>query len=388
MFGNPYTPGAGCIPPYLAGRESLINNAESSLQRLKEGYPQRSFMYYGLRGVGKTVLLNAIESAAENLEISYTHIEASEDNLFLSRLIMALNRFIRQVSVTESVKTIRDKCLKLISSFAVVYDLKDSKVLLELSPDEIMSTGILDDDLTEIFVLLGRCAAKSNKAICIFVDEFQYVTLEQAKALITSLHRCNQLRLPVMLFCAGLPKAIQIASDACSYSERIFVYERIGKLAFAETRAAIEEPAMSLSVKYEKEAIDRIARVTEGYPYFVQEYCSVIWENIDECKVVTIDAVESIEGKFFESLDRGFFEARIIRCTGFEKKFMLAMAECETMPCNINDVAKRLGRDARQISPVRGKLIDKGMIYSPARGEIDFTVPLFGDYLLRTHHII
>lgn len=387
MLGNPYTPGAGCIPPYLAGREQLIRSAEMSLERLLQNYPQRSVIYYGLRGVGKTVLLNTLETAAENLEIKYAHIEASENNLFLNRLLNAFNKFLRQMSAIESAKTLVDKTSKLITAFTVTYNITDNKFALEYSPDEHTASGILEDDLTEILVALGRCAKESQNAVCVFVDEFQYVTKEQAKAIVTALHRCNQLRLPVMFFCAGLPKVIQVVSTACSYAERIFIFEEIGKLSDDEAQAAIIEPAASLDVKYESTALDRIVGITKGYPYFIQELCSTIWDCADDGNLITHDMVAEFQQTFYEKLDTGFFAARMSRCSKTEQFFMLAMAECGNESCTIGDVAHNMGKDVKQISPVRAKLIDKGMIYAPARGELAFTVPLFGDYIMRSNII-
>ena len=388
MLGNPYTPGAGCIPPYLAGREKLLNSADMSLNRLKNGYPQRSIIYYGLRGVGKTVLLNSIENSAENLEIKYAHIEASENNLFMSRLLHAFRRFLRQMSVVESAKALADNCLKLISAFSISYNVSDEKYTLEFSQEEFTSSGILEDDLTEILVALGRCAVESKNAVCIFVDEFQYVTKEQARAIITALHRTNQLRLPIMFFCGGLPKVVQVVSEACSYAERIFVFEEVGKLSESEAEAAITEPAKELNVAYEEEAIKLIFYITEGYPYFIQEFCSTVWESVEECDCITVDMINDKEDEFNYKLDTGFFAARMSRCSKAEQQFMLAMAECEKENCTISDVAHHLGKEVKSISPVRANLINKGMVYAPARGELAFTVPLFSNYVLRTNDIV
>lgn len=388
MLGNPYTPGAGCIPPYLAGRERLISSAEISLDRLLKGFPQRSIIYYGLRGVGKTVLLNTLETAAENMEIKYTHIEASESGMFLSRLLLAFNKFLKQMSVVESVKTLAVRAMKAIASFTVAYDISVGKFSLEYSPDEAPVNGIMEDDLTEILVALGRCAGESKNAICVFIDEFQYVSKEHAKAVVTALHRCNQLRLPVMFVCAGLPKVIQVVSTACSYAERIFIYEEVGRLSDDEARAAIAEPAASLGVAYEDGALSSIVKTSQGYPYFIQEFCSAIWEHIENCAVITENMVDASKKIFFDRLDVGFFAARMSRCSRAERAFMLAMAECGGESCTIGDVAHHLKKEPRQVSPVRAKLIEKGMIYPPARGELAFTVPLFGDYIKRNQTFV
>ena len=383
MLGNPYTPGAGCIPPYLAGREGIIQSAKISLNRLLDNYPQRSVIYYGLRGVGKTVLLNTLETAAENLEIKYAHIEASEKNLFMKRLLNAFNKFLRQMSVVASVKALANKTAKLITAFSVTYNITDDKLALEYEHDDLVASGIMEDDLTEILVALGRCASNSKNAVCVFVDEFQCITKEQAKALITALHRCNQLRLPIMFFCAGLPKAIQVVNQACSYAERIFIYEEIAQLSNEEAKKAIAEPAAFLGVEYDLAALEQIVKVTEGYPYFIQEFCSTIWDCAEDVKTITYDMVEKFQHEFFDRLDAGFFAARTSRCSKTEQLFMFSMAECSDGCCTIGDLAHYMGKNVKQISTTRAKLIEKGMIYAPTRGELAFTVPLFANYLRR-----
>ena len=384
MLKNPYTPGAGCIPPFLAGRDALLDSARTALERLKDGYPQRPTLYYGLRGVGKTALLNAIEEYADNIDVVYAHIEATEETQFIRRLVATLNRFTKSISAVESMKNLKAKCIKLFESFTVTYGLTDNELSLSLSPDEVVTSGDLTDDLTELMVSLGKLARQSKDALCIFIDEIQFVRKDNVRALVSALHRCNQLRLPVTICCAGLPKAVETLNKSCSYSERMFEYVLVDRLADNEARAAVSEPAIDLGISYNSDALDEIVSVTSGYPYFIQEFCSVIWDNLDEGTTeISLDDVSIVKPIFFDKLDHGFFEARYSRSSPSEKRFMLCMAECDKLPCRISDVADRMQRDVQQISPLRATLIDKGIIYAPSRGEVDFTVPLFKEYLKR-----
>lgn len=383
MGANPYTPGAGFMPAYLAGRESLIEDAESYLESIQKRYPQQSMIYYGLRGVGKTVLLNTIEGSADNMGILYAHIEASEDKKFTTRLIGALNRFLHDISLKASAEDFAKKCSVMIKSFMITYDIEGKTIGVGMQQDSGISTGIFSDDLTEIFVALGKAALKSDDTIVIFVDEVQYLTEDEINGLIVATHRCNQLRLPIMLFCAGLPKVLKTVGEACSYAERLFKFEIVGALTEPEAEAAIINPAKDLGVSYYEDAVRHIIQVTSGYPYFIQEYCSVIWNAPHRQKEIDEKLTESLEPVFFHNLDRGFFAVRYNRCTNLEKAFMTAMVKCGPLPCNISNVAKIMGRKVTQISPVRGQLINKGMIYPTGHAEIDFTVPQFDNFIKR-----
>lgn len=382
MIANPYTPGAGFMPAYLAGRENLINHAETYLSSIQKRYPQQSVIYYGLRGVGKTVLLNTIETSADNLNIMYAHIEASENGKFINRLVGALNKFIHEVSIKESAKDFAKKCLGLLKSFTVTYNIEDNTVGIGLQQEVVYSTGVFSEDLTEIFVSLGKAAIKSEDTICIFIDEVQYLSADEIDGLIVAIHRCNQLRLPIMLFCAGLPKILKIVGESRSYTERLFKYEKIDALKEPEARAAIEEPAKDLGVSYDPEAVDLIVKTTGGYPYFIQEFCSAAWANLEDNRTIQAVEAQRAESIFFETLDTGFFAVRYDRCTNREKSFMTAMVKCDTLPCNISNVAKIMKKGVQSISPVRGQLISKGMIYPTGHAEIDFTVPQF-DYFIK-----
>jgi len=392
MLTNPYTPGAGFMPAYLAGREKLVENAEEYLHSIKGRYPQQSVIYYGLRGVGKTVLLNRIELAADNLGILNVHIEANEglkerggknQRRFTERLIASIHKFAHEISGKERANALAQKCISLLKSFRLTYDLADGSFGLGVSTDVLPASGNYESDLIDIMVQLGKAAVQSGDTICIFVDEIQYLSEEELGGLIASIHRCNQLRLPVIAFCAGLPKILRTVGEAYSYSERLFQFDRIDALLPKDAKDAICEPAKDFGVVYDEDAADRIIEITGGYPYFIQQLCSVIWRGVEENGRITLEQVNASEGEFFSLLDNGFFSVRYERCTQLEKSFMTAMVKCGELPCTISNVSRIMKRSAQSISPLRAQLINKGMIYATGHGEIDFTVPQFDRFLMR-----
>ena len=381
---NPYTPGAGFMPAYLAGREKPLEDAENYLSSIQLGYPQQSVIYSGLRGVGKTVLLNAIESEAEEKDILFEHIEINENRNFIQQIANTAKKFIHKMSRKEAAKEAVRKATGLLRAFTVTYNPADSTFTAGMDGDipEDISTGILTDDLTDLFVSMGRTALKSEDTIIFFIDEIQYMKINEAEALISAIHRCNQLRLPIMIFGAGLPKILKMLGEVKSYSERLFRFEEIGSLEKEDAKAAIVKPAEELKVSYNEDAVKEIINVTEGYPFFIQEYCKAIWERAEET-IITVEDVYNSRPEFEKRLDQSFFKVRFERSTKKEKQFMFAMVKCGDLPCTIPNVAAIMGKNVKSISPYRAQLIDKGLIYATAHAEVDFTVPQFDKYLIR-----
>lgn len=381
---NPYTPGAGFMPAYLAGREKPLEDAENYLSSIQLGYPQQSVIYSGLRGVGKTVLLNAIESEAEEKDILFEHIEINENRNFIQQIANTAKKFIHKMSRKEAAKEAVRKATGLLRAFTVTYNPADSTFTAGMDGDipEDISTGILTDDLTDLFVSMGRTALKSEDTIIFFIDEIQYMKINEAEALISAIHRCNQLRLPIMIFGAGLPKILKMLGEVKSYSERLFRFEEIGSLEKEDAKAAIVKPAEELKVSYNEDAVKEIINVTEGYPFFIQEYCKAIWERAEET-IITVEDVYNSRPEFEKRLDQSFFKVRFERSTKKEKQFMFAMVKCGDLPCTISNVAAIMGKNVKSISPYRAQLIDKGLIYATAHAEVDFTVPQFDKYLIR-----
>ena len=385
---NPYTPGAGFMPSFLAGRDNLIQQIDFSLASIQKGRPQRSVLYYGLRGVGKTVLLNTIERAADNRNILHEYIEATEDAYFRKRLTAAIAKLISQLSVVEAAKTFVQKGKALLKAFRLTYGIENSEVSIDIGGKPLETTGIYEDDLTDIIVQLGRAAEKSEAQVCLLIDEMQYLENEDIAALVGALHRCNQLRLPVVMFCAGLPKLRKMVGEAKTYSERLFFFEEIGALEPIAAVDAIVCPAEEYGVKYDNAAIQEIISVTGKYPYFLQELCSTIWMKTSGDLITEADVFAATDD-FYTNLDRGFFSVRYERCSNSERDFMTAMVICGGLPCAISNVAEIMGKTVKSISPTRGKLINKGLIYAAGHAEIDFTVPKFDafipDLLFTTH---
>ena len=379
---NPYTPEEGFVPAFLAGREEMLGRARSYLENVQNRYPQQPVIYFGLRGVGKTVLLNAIEEAADNRDMLYHHIEASEDGHFSARLIGALVRFTSSLSAHAAAKELSQRVLSMLKAFRVTYNMIENSVEVGVDTSMMETTGIYADDLTEIFSTLGKAASRAGQSVCVFVDEMQCLTEEELAGLASAMHRCNQLRLPVILFGAGLPKIRKAVGEARSYAERLFKFEEVSALDDVGTADAITEPAKDLGVSYTADAIREITAVTEGYPYFIQAFCQTIWDR-SEGPEITLEDVRSSQDAFFAELDRGFFQVRYNRCSHMEQSFMTAMVKCGELPCTISNVAAIMNRKVKSISPFRGKLISKGLIYATGHAEIDFTVPQFDGFIRR-----
>ena len=382
IFTNPYNPGAGSSPKYLAGREKEIEAVSVMFEALKRGISQRSVIYYGLRGVGKTVLLNEFENICDQKAIYYQHIEITDSLRFIPAITTAANRFLRNLSSKEKLKNYINKVLDAIKTLTISFSPGD--VTFQITPEEkeMYYSADYEQSFTELFESLGSIAKESDQPICFFIDEIQYMRKEDISALICALHRVSQKGYPLMLIGAGLPKVFQFIGNARTYAERIFRYEEIDSLTDDEARDAIVVPAEEEGKKYEPAAIDEIIRATGSYPYFIQEFCYQVWNNADG-DTITLKDVKGSEKQYIETLDNGFFMVRFERCTDREKNFMYAMVDCGELPCTISNVAKNMKKQVTQISPIRAQLINKGLIYAAKYGEIDFTVPKFDEFLIR-----
>lgn len=383
---NPYTPGAGVPPKYLAGREDVIKEAEETLEYIANGYFARSIIYYGLRGVGKTVLLNYIEDMASERNIKFEQIEIAERTSFKSIISLYILKIIKKLSSASTIKQYAQRALAVLKSFTLTYgDLSisiDTDVKAEIG---ISDTGNFQNDLTELFLVLGMLAAKCQSGVVLFIDEIQYLKNDEFEALIAAIHRVNQKALPFSIFAAGLPKIAKIAGDVKSYSERLFKFVPIGSLTDEAGKLALLEPAKKWEVSYTDKAVEQILHYTECYPYFLQEYGKQVWRYLDDRKIIDIAEVEKAYKDFEQSLDESFFKVRYDRATPRELEFMLAMVKINKLPCSIKDINKAMKQKSSTISPLRAQLIHKGFIYSVNRGELDFTVPQFDKYLKRVH---
>ncbi len=385
---NPYTPGAGFPPSYLAGRNETIEDAEQTILYVQNGIVQRSKIYYGLRGVGKTVLLNKIEEIADDNLVMYEHLEVSENDSFKTMMATSVQKLLTQMSVKAEIKQFFQRAASVLKAFQVKYnqgDVEYSFSMKDIQPAYgTADTGQFENDLKEILVSLGLVAKKTDNMVCFFIDEVQYLKQEELTALITALHRINQKQLPILIFAAGLPKIAKLAGDSKSYAERLFEFVHIDSLEREDAKQALIQPASNQNVSYTEEAVDYILKVTEGYPYFIQEYGKQAWHNMKN-RVIDLECAKRSEPDFIYHLDKSFFKVRYDRATKREKDFMFGMVKCGDLPCTVAEVARRMGTTVQSIGPLRSQLIHKGFIYSTSYGEIDFTVPQFDKYLLRVN---
>lgn len=379
---NPYRPGAGLMPTYIAGRDEDIESMEQLFTALSINIPTQSVIFSGLRGVGKTVLINKLQDIAEEKNIFCRHIEVEERNDFISQIASCSQAFLRRVSAKEKFKHLIQKPLDAIKSLVVSFDPNEATFSLSVQERELYTSTSLTQSLTEVFVTIGETAYKAETPICFFIDEIQYMKQNELGSLIAALHRTNQLGYPVMIIGAGLPKIYKMLSEEKSYSERLFLYKKIDSLTEEQSRKAIEEPAKKFGITYTDDAIKEIIAVTKGYPFFIQQMCQVVYNNTDT-KIIQADQINQNINEFFKMLDTGFFKVRYERCSDGEKNFVFAMVYCDELPCTISNVSKNLRKKVKTISPTRAQLINKGIIYPVRYSELDFTVPEFPGFIRR-----
>lgn len=383
---NPYAPGAGTPPPELAGRQHLLDAASIATDRLLHQRAARGMVLFGLRGVGKTVLLQKMRQNAESMRIPTVQIEAPENRSLPSILLPALRATIIKSSYGEAAKAKFRDLLGTLAAFAKAFRLKyaDIEFAIDVAPTEgIADSGDLETDLTTLFRLLGKIAREQKTVVAIYVDEIQYVAERELAALIAAIHSVSQDQLPVIMFSAGLPQTLEQMGKAKSYVERLFEFQQLGSLDRESATKALEIPAAELGVKYEPAAIEHILNETKCYPYFLQEWGQHAWQIAVKSPIRLADAVAATEAAVAQ-LDSGFFRIRFDRLTPQEKRYMRAMAELGAGPHRSGEVAAVLGRDMRSLGPCRSSLIKKGLAYSPSHGDIAFSVPLFEGFMQRT----
>jgi hypothetical protein len=381
---NPYSPGAGTPPPALVGRDGLIEAFRIAVQRAARGQPGQSLMPIGLRGVGKTVLLNRFVEVALELGAKAALIEAPENGNLAQLLAKEARRILLQLDRLGALSDAVKRGLRILKSFSITVNPDGSlSAGVDLDPEVGKAdSGILADDVTDLFIALGEAARDRKVALVLAIDEVQYLSGDELGALITAIHRTTQLQLPVILVGAGLPQLPALAGNAKSYAERLFTFPDIGPLSAAEARRAITEPAAAQGVVVDDPAVDAIIDHTKGYPYFLQEWAYESWNQATGDHITVAD-VESAAGRINEKLDQNFFRVRFDRLTPSEKKYLRAMADLGPGPHRSGDIARRYGAKVESVAPLRGGLIRKGMVYSPSHGDTAFTVPLFDDFLRR-----
>ena len=385
-LNNPFSPGAGSSPPELAGRSEMLRSIEILLARIKAGRSEQSMFMVGLRSVGKTVLLNRVREMADAQGYQSLLIEAHENKplplLLLPPLRQTLFALDRMQNVSQKVK----RGLRVLRSFigAVKVKVGDAEFGLDIDPETgSADSGDLEADLAELFVAIGEAAADRGTAIAIIIDEMQYMTEAEMSALIMAIHRVSQRSLPLVLIGAGLPQLVGLAGKSKSYAERLFVYPEIGALSLEDASSALQGPVQTQGVSFTPEALAEVYRVTQGYPYFLQEWGYQSW-NMAEHSPIDLALIQQTTVASTARLDQSFFRVRFDRLTPREKDYLCALAEMGTGNQRSGAVAERLGVKVQTIAPLRSSLIKKGMIYSPAHGDTAFTVPLFDQFMLRT----
>ena len=382
---NPYAPGAGSPPPELAGRDEIIERAAVALDRIRAKRASRSLILYGLRGVGKTVLLNKISLDAEARGFAIVPIEAPEERSLPSLLAPALRAALIRLNRGEALRTAASKAFRSLGSFVNSLKVKynDIELSTEFGTEKgIADSGDLELDLSDLLSEIGHAGAERGTAVVLAIDELQYVTKEQLAALISALHRVSQHQLPITMMAAGLPQLVGQTGKAKSYAERLFEFTPIDRLDDQAARDALCKPAEREGVKFTDGAIEEILLQTKGYPYFLQEWGKHSWKIAKGSPINQTDA-QTATAQALAELDASFFRVRFDRLTPAEKRYLRAMAELGPGPHRSGDIADKLGKRVTAIAPVRNSLITKGMIYSRSHGDTAFTVPLFDGFMRR-----
>ena len=383
---NPYAPGAGTPPPELAGRDDLREQVRIAIERVRRGLPTKSVLMVGLRGVGKTVLLDRMRDDAEANGVQTLRIEAPEGRSLPALLAPQLRQALLRLSRQQNAKEFAQRGLRALAGFAKSLKVKyeDIEVGFDFDPEPgLADNGDLEHDLQALLETVGTAAQKAGTALIMFIDELQYVKEDELAALITALHRCAQRRLPITLIGAGLPQLPGKMGSAKSYAERLFDFPQVGPLNDVAAQLAIVKPAKHQGVDFSDVAVQRIIKETEGYPYFLQEWGKHAWDSAAASPIALKD-VKAASAAAIAALDDSFFRVRFDRLTPAEKKYLRAMAELGPGPHRSGDIADCLQRKVTSLGPTRSQLIAKGMIWSPNHGDTAFTVPLFDKFMRRT----
>lgn len=382
---NPFSPGAGSPPPELVGRDPVLQQARILLGRTKAGRSEKCMLLTGLRAVGKTVLLNEIDRLAES-EAYYTiNIEAHEGKPMGPLLAPHLRRLLFELDRVAGVGDKAKRGLAVLRSFigAIRLTVGDVDIGLDIEPEKgTADSGDIEVDLPDLIVAVGDAALERSRPVALLIDEIQYFSQKELGALIMAMHRVQQRQLPVVLVGAGLPILPGLAGESKSYAERLFSFPDIGALSEADAARALQDPAQAANVAFEGAALKEIFRLTKGYPYFLQEWGYQAW-NQATTSPITNEIVRGATAIVIRRLDENFFRVRFERLTPSEKNFLRAMAALGQGPYRTGDIAEMLGVKVSGLGPTRARLIRKGMIYSPAHGEMAFTVPLFDEFMIR-----
>jgi AAA ATPase domain len=383
---NPFSPGAGSPPPELAGRASVLDQANILLKRVLDKRPEKSLLLTGLRGVGKTVLLNQIERLALDSGYRTIFIEAHEGKGLIGLLSPHLRSLLFDLNRLAGAGDKVRRGLGVLKSFvsSVKLTVGDIDIGIDIEPEQgSADSGDLEVDLTNLFIAIAEAAHERKAAVAILIDEIQYLSSKELSSLVMAMHKMQQRQLPLILIAAGLPVLPGLIGESKSYAERLFNFPDIGALPEEDAIKAVAEPVKVSGEDITQDALKEIFRLTRGYPYFLQEWGYQVWNNA-ESSPITLEIVRSSTEIVSRRLDDNFFRVRFDRLTPKEKTFLRAMAELGSGPYRLADIADKLSAKLNQLGPVRASLIKKGMIYSPSHGDLGFTVPLFDDFMRRS----
>ena len=387
---NPYAPGAGTPPPELAGRDGLREQVNHAVARIRIGRSAKSVLMVGLRGVGKTVLLEQMRRDAEMQGAQTLRIEVPENKSLPALLAPQLRIALMRLSRTEAAKGFAKRAMHALAGFVKSLKVKyaDIEVNLDMEAEAgLADNGDLESDLAVLLEQVGLAAKAADTALVMCIDEMQYLAEHEFAALISALHRCAQSQLPIVLIGAGLPQLLARAGNAKSYAERLFDFPFIGPLDREFAAEAIVKPAWQEGVFFDAKAVDSIVTQTLGYPYFLQEWGKHAWDVAEQSPITEQDVARATQ-ETVAALDESFFRVRFDRLTPREKTYLRAMAELGEGPHRSGDIAEQMGRQVTSLAPLRSGLIAKGMIWSPTFGDTAFTVPLFADFMKRIMPIL
>ena len=380
---NPYAPGAGLQPPELAGRDRLLADASIDMDRVLAGRPAKGLIMLGLRGVGKTVLLNRLRSTANEKGFCTARIEAPEGSPLPQLLVPELRQLLYGLDLRQAASRRVLRAASLVAKFAAVFKVKagDLEFSVDLAPGE-GDSGNLEQDLPHLLVALAEAAAERRTAVGLFIDEVQYLSPTELGAVVVACHEIAQQNLPFLFIGAGLPQVAALAGKAKSYAERLFNYPQLGPLETEDARAALLKPAQAEDVEFDDGAARLILDAAENFPYFIQEWGFQVW-NAAPASPITTAMARAASPDVVAHLDNNFFRVRFDRLTPLEQKYLRAMAELGPGPHGTGRIAETLGVRPSAIATVRRHLIDKGMVWSQRHGETSFTVPMFDAFMKR-----
>ncbi|NDK31168.1 ATP-binding protein [Nesterenkonia haasae] len=383
---NPYTPNAGAEPEAMVGRDDQLASFEVLLRRLARRRTEQSMIITGLRGVGKTVLLNQFERKAKSEGWVVIELEAtkSDEASFRVELGPLFHSALLELSPRKRWSERMSHAASVIKSFTMTAQ-PDGGLAFGLdveAAEGLADHGVLSRDLTDMFVAVGEATRDKEIGLVLLIDEVQFLGRQQLEAVISALHKTVQRKLPITMVGAGLPQIAELAGDAKSYAERLFKFPEIANFNEADAKEALARPAADEGVEFEDAALDEAVRITEGYPYFIQELGYAVWSIAENGRITKQDITDAIPA-YTSKLDTSFFRVRLDRCTELQRSYLRAMADLGPGPQKAIDVAERMNRTSQNQGPTRAELISMGLLYTPTHGFASFTVPQFDAYMLR-----